>query len=153
MKKPKKTRKLEFIETKRSEDTNLLGQEIAKRAKPGMIFALVGDLGVGKTVFTKGFAAGLGIKEAISSPTFTLVNEYHEGKFPFYHFDVYRIEEPEEMEMIGFEEYIYGQGVTLIEWANRIPELLPPETVWITIEKDYEQSDDYRKITIDSEEE
>lgn len=113
-----------------------------------MVFALVGDLGVGKTVFTKGFAQGLGIREDVSSPTFTLVNEYHEGRLPFYHFDLYRIEEAEELDMIGFEEYIYGRGVTLVEWANRVRDLLPPETVWVTIEKDYSQEDDYRRIVI-----
>ena len=104
---------------------------------------------MGKTVFSQGFAEGLGIEEPVSSPTFTLVNEYHQGRLPFFHFDVYRLEEPEELEAIGFEEYVYGQGVTLIEWADRFPELLPAQTVWIRIEKDYAQGEDYRRITID----
>lgn len=139
---------MKMIETQKSEETHLLGKQLSQSAQAGKIFALVGDLGVGKTVFTKGFAEGLGIEEPISSPTFTLVNEYHDGTLPFYHFDVYRIEEAEEMEAIGFEEYLYGQGVTLIEWANRIPELLPEGTVWIKIEKDYDKSDDYRRILL-----
>ena len=139
---------MEVIETKTSSETKELGKKIAASAAAGSVFALIGDLGVGKTVFTKGFAEGLGITEHISSPTFTLVNEYHDGRLPFYHFDVYRIEEAEELEMIGFEEYLYGKGVTLIEWANRIPELLPPNTVRITIAKDYDKSEEYRRITI-----
>lgn len=139
---------MEVIETKTSEQTREVGKKIAEQARQGSVFALIGDLGVGKTVFTKGFAEGLGINESISSPTFTLVNEYYDGRLPFYHFDVYRIEEADELEMIGFDEYLYGNGVTLIEWANRIPELLPANTVWITIEKDYEKSEDYRRITV-----
>lgn len=140
---------MEIIETNTDKETKEWGQKMGRSAKAGAIYALVGDLGVGKTVFTKGFAEGLGVIEHISSPTFTLVNEYHDGRLPFYHFDVYRIEEAEELEMIGFEEYLYGNGVTLIEWANRVPELLPPDTVWITIAKDYEKSDEYRRITIE----
>ena len=105
-------------------------------------------LGTGKTVFSQGFAAGLGIKEAVNSPTFTIVCEYEEGRLPLYHFDVYRIEEPEEMEEIGYEEYFYGQGVCLVEWASLVEEIIPPEAVWITIEKDLDKGFDYRKITV-----
>lgn len=139
---------MQIIETTQPQETKEIGRRLSENAEAGQVFALVGDLGVGKTVFTKGFAEGLGITEVISSPTFTLVNEYHDGKTVFYHFDVYRIEEAEELEAIGFEEYLFGDGVTLIEWANRIPEILPDKTIWIKIEKDYTQSDDYRRITI-----
>ena len=111
---------------------------------------LWGDLGVGKTVFTKGVAAGLGILEPVSSPTFTIVQVYEEGRLPFYHFDVYRIGDIEEMEEIGFEDYIYGEGVSLIEWANLIEELLPERYTQITIEKDLEKGFDYRKITVEN---
>ena len=110
---------------------------------------MVGDLGVGKTVFTQGMAAGLGITEPISSPTFTIVQIYEEGRLPFYHFDVYRIGDVSEMDEIGFEDYVYGEGVSLIEWANLIEEILPENRVEITIEKDLEQGFDYRKITIE----
>lgn len=95
-----------------------------RRKATGQVYCLYGDLGVGKTVFTKGFAAGLGIKEPVSSPTFTILQVYDEGRLPFYHFDVYRISDPEEMYEIGFEEYIEGEGVCFIEWANLIEELL-----------------------------
>ena len=113
---------------------------------------MVGDLGVGKTVFTQGLAAGLGIEEPISSPTFTIVQEYDEGRLPFYHFDVYRIGDISEMDEIGFEDYIYGEGVSLIEWANLIEEILPEHRIDIAIEKDLTQGFDYRKITIEGRE-
>ncbi len=119
---------------------------LAKAAQGG-IYCLCGDLGVGKTVFAKGFAKGLGIDEHITSPTFTIVNEY-KGKLPFYHFDVYRISDIEEMYEIGFDEYIFGDGICLIEWADIIKELLPENAIWITIEKDMEKTSDYRKIEI-----
>jgi len=112
---------------------------------------LVGDLGVGKTVFTQGLAKGLEIEEPISSPTFTIVQVYDEGRLPFYHFDVYRIGDISEMDEIGFEDYVYGEGVSLIEWANLIEEILPEERISITIEKDLEKGFDYRKITIEEE--
>ena len=124
-----------------------LAFDLAKKAKQGDIYCLCGDLGTGKTVFTKGFAKGLGIDEHITSPTFTIVNEYN-GHFPFYHFDVYRISDPEEMYEIGFDEYIFGEGVCLIEWADLIRELIPENAVWINIEKDLEKEVDYRKIDI-----
>ena len=131
-----------------AKDTYELGEKIGQMAKPGMVISLTGDLGVGKTVFTQGLAKGLGIEEPVNSPTFTIVQVYEEGRLPLYHFDVYRIEEPEEMEEIGYEEYFYGQGVCLVEWASLVEEIIPPEAVWITIEKDLDKGFDYRKITV-----
>jgi tRNA threonylcarbamoyladenosine biosynthesis protein TsaE len=138
-----------IIETRSAEETYQFGVEIGKKAKAGQTYTLVGDLGVGKTVFTQGLAKGLEIEEPISSPTFTIVQVYDEGRIPFYHFDVYRIGDISEMDEIGFEDYVYGEGVSLIEWANLIEEILPEERVEITIEKDLEQGFDYRKITIE----
>ena len=138
-----------IIETRSAEETYQLGVEIGKKAKKGQVLTLVGDLGVGKTVFTQGLAKGLEIDEAISSPTFTIVQVYDEGRLPFYHFDVYRIGDISEMDEIGFEDYVYGEGVSLIEWANLIEEILPEERIAITIEKDLEKGFDYRKITIE----
>lgn len=137
-----------IIETRSAEETYQLGVEIGKKAKQGQVYTMVGDLGVGKTVFTQGMAHGLEIEEPISSPTFTIVQVYDEGRLPFYHFDVYRIGDISEMDEIGFEDYVYGEGVSLIEWANLIEEILPEERVEITIEKDLEKGFDYRKITI-----
>lgn len=137
------------IETRSAEETFALGKRLGAGATEGQIFTLVGDLGVGKTVFTQGMAEGLGIDEPISSPTFTIVQVYEEGRFPFYHFDVYRIGDISEMDEIGFEDYIYGEGVSLIEWANLIEEILPDNCIQILIEKDLEQGFDYRKITIE----
>ena len=119
-----------------------------ERARAGQVYTLVGDLGVGKTVFTQGFAKGLGVEEHVNSPTFTIVQEYEDGRMPFYHFDVYRIGDIEEMDEIGFEEYIAGEGVCLIEWANLIEEILPEERTEILIEKDLEQGFDFRRITV-----
>lgn len=130
-------------------DTFALGVKIGKNAKPGDVYTLIGDLGVGKTALTKGVAAGLEIKEPISSPTFTIVQVYDDGRIPFYHFDVYRIGDVEEMEEIGYEDYVYGEGVTLIEWANLIEEILPDSHKEILIEKDLEKGFDYRRITIE----
>lgn len=135
-------------ETSSTEETANIAYQMAANAAAGQVYALIGDLGVGKTVFTKGFAEGLGIDEPVSSPTFTILQIYEEGRLPLYHFDVYRIEEPEEMEEVGFDEYVYGEGVCLIEWANRIEEILPDDTIYIVIEKDLEKGMDYRKITI-----
>lgn len=140
-----------IIETKSAEETYQLGIEIGQKAKKGQVYTLVGDLGVGKTVFTQGLAKGLEIDEPISSPTFTIVQVYDEGRLPFYHFDVYRIGDISEMDEIGFEDYVYGEGVSLIEWANLIEEILPEEHISITIEKDLEKGFDYRKITIEEE--
>lgn len=137
-----------IIETRSAKETFELGFEIGSRAKAGDVYTMVGDLGVGKTVFTQGMAKGLEITEAISSPTFTIVQVYDEGRLPFYHFDVYRIGDISEMDEIGFEDYVYGGGVSLIEWANLIEEILPEKRTEIMIEKDLEQGFDYRKITI-----
>ncbi|MCR5545599.1 MAG: tRNA (adenosine(37)-N6)-threonylcarbamoyltransferase complex ATPase subunit type 1 TsaE [Lachnospiraceae bacterium] len=138
-----------IIETNSEKETFEIGKSLGKVALPGDVFTLEGDLGVGKTIFTKGFAEGLGIKEAISSPTFTIVQVYEDGRLPFYHFDVYRIGDVEEMDEIGFEDYVYGQGVSMIEWANLIEDILPKNSRNILIEKDLEKGFDYRKITIE----
>lgn len=138
----------ESFETK---ETRRIGEELGSQAKPGEVYCLLGELGVGKTVFTQGFAQGLGILEPINSPTFTIVQVYEEGRLPFYHFDVYRIGDVEEMDEIGYEDYIYGEGVSLIEWANLIEEILPEQYTTITIEKDLLKGFDYRKITITKE--
>ena len=127
-----------IIETRSAEETYQLGIEIGQKAIKGQVYTLVGDLGVGKTVFTQGLAKGLAIEEPISSPTFTIVQVYDEGRLPFYHFDVYRIGDISEMDEIGFDDYVYGEGVSLIEWANLIEEILPEEHISITIEKDLE---------------
>ncbi len=125
-----------------------MGRAVGEAARAGDVYTLVGELGVGKTVFTQGLAEGLGIREPICSPTFTIVQVYEEGRLPLYHFDVYRIGDVEEMEEIGYEDYFYGNGVTLIEWGNLIRELLPPGHREICIEKDLEKGFDYRCITI-----
>ena len=130
-----------------AEETFALGKKLGEEATPGMIYRMTGDLGVGKTVFTKGFAVGLGVTDTVNSPTFTIVQEY-KGRLPFYHFDVYRIEEPEEMEEIGYEDYFFGDGVCMIEWAELIEELLPKEAVKICISKDLQKGTDYRLITV-----
>lgn len=140
----------ERIETYDSKETEALGEKMGRDAKAGQIFCLSGDLGVGKTVFTKGFAKGLAIEEAVTSPTFAIVNTY-EGRLPLYHFDVYRISSEEEMEDTGYEEYFYGNGVCLVEWAELVQGLIPADAVWITIEKDYTKEDAYRCITIRQE--
>ena len=140
--------KVTEIESFSAEDTLKLGESLGKNATPGDVYTLVGDLGVGKTVLTQGIALGLGIEEPISSPTFTIVQVYEEGRMPFYHFDVYRIGDIEEMDEIGYEDYFYGEGLTMIEWANLIEEILPPNRKEITIEKDLDKGFDYRKIII-----
>lgn len=131
-----------------AKDTYELGEKIGQMAKPGMVISLTGDLGVGKTVFTQGLAKGLGIEEPVNSPTFTIVQVYEEGRLPLYHFDVYRIGDIEEMDEIGYEDYIYGEGVSLIEWANLIEEILPEHFTEIKIEKNLEKGFDYRRISI-----
>ena len=131
-----------------AKDTYELGKKIGQMAKPGMVISLTGDLGVGKTVFTQGVAAGLGITEPVNSPTFTIVQVYEEGRLPFYHFDVYRIGDIEEMEEIGYDDYFFGGGICLIEWAELIEEILPEDRISITIEKDLSKGFDYRRITI-----
>ena len=130
------------------EETYEIGRRLGSEAAPGSVYALVGDLGAGKTIFTKGFAAGLGISDTITSPTFTIMQVYENGRLPLYHFDVYRISDPEEMYEIGFDEYILGDGVSLIEWADRIPELLPKETVRISITRDPGRGENVRILDL-----
>ncbi len=136
------------VETWNAEETFALGIKIGQQAKAGEIYTLDGDLGVGKTVFTQGVAKGLGIMEPICSPTFTIVQVYEEGRLPFYHFDVYRLGDVDEMEEVGYEDCFYGEGVCMIEWANRITELLPDGHKKITIEKNLKKGFEYRKIEI-----
>ena len=138
-----------IIETENPEETFALGQKIGRAATPGQVYTLSGDLGVGKTVFTQGVASGLGITEPVNSPTFTIVQVYEEGRLPFYHFDVYRIGDIEEMEEIGYDDYFFGEGICLIEWAELIKEILPENRISITIEKDLSRGFDYRRITIE----
>ena len=138
---------MKVIETYSSEETFEAGKAIGKVAKAGDIYTLDGDLGAGKTVFTKGVAAGLSIKEHVNSPTFTIIQQYDTGRLPLYHFDVYRIGDIEEMDEIGCEDYFYGNGVCIIEWAHLINELIPENAARITIEKNSEKGFDYRKIT------
>ncbi len=139
-----------MIETNTPKETFDFGKHLGEHAEAGTVYTLIGDLGVGKTVLTQGLAKGLNITEPVSSPTFTIVQIYEEGRLPLYHFDVYRIGDVEEMEEIGYEDYFYGEGVTLIEWANLIEEILPEHYTEIRIEKDLEKGFDYRKITVTS---
>ncbi len=138
-----------IIETNSAEETFAFARQLGACAQAGALFTLTGDLGVGKTVFAQGLAAGLDITEAISSPTFTILQIYDEGRLPFYHFDVYRIADPQEMDEIGYEDYFYGDGVCLVEWAELIGELLPEKRTQILIEKDLEKGFDYRRITME----
>ena len=140
---------MKIIETNNAEETFALGRQIGQQAKAGEVYTLVGDLGVGKTVLTQGVAAGLGIEEPVNSPTFTIIQIYDVGRLPFYHFDVYRIGDVEEMDEIGYEDYFYGEGVCMIEWANLVEEILPAGHKQITIEKDLNKGYDYRRITIE----
>ncbi len=140
---------MKTIETYSTGETFALGRQIGQQAEAGEIYTLIGDLGVGKTVLTQGVAAGLGIEEPVNSPTFMIVQIYEEGRLPFYHFDVYRIGDVEEMEEVGYEDCFYGEGVCLIEWADLIEEILPREHRRITIEKDLSKGFDYRRITIE----
>lgn len=137
------------IETFTPEETFELGESLGEKAQPGEVYCLNGDLGVGKTVFTQGFAKGLGIEGPVSSPTFTIVQQYDDGRLPLYHFDVYRIGDISEMDEIGYEDCFYGDGVSLIEWSNLIEEILPERLMQIRIEKDLEKGFDYRKITVE----
>lgn len=132
------------------EETFSLGEELGRTAKPGQLICLNGDLGVGKTVFTQGFAKGLGIQEPVNSPTFTILQVYEEGRIPFYHFDVYRIADSEEMYELGYEDYFFGQGVCIVEWSVLIEELLPQERTVIQIDKDLKKGFDYRRITVET---
>ena len=136
------------IETNTPEETYEAGKKIGEKARAGQIYTLTGDLGVGKTVFTQGVAAGLGITEPVNSPTFTIVQEYEDGRLPFYHFDVYRIGAVDEMDEIGYDDYFFGEGICLIEWAELIEDILPENRIQVISEKDLEKGVDYRKITI-----
>lgn len=142
-------KRLEF-QSYSPEETRLLGQLLGENSRPGQVYTLTGDLGVGKTLFTQGFALGLGISEPVSSPTFTIMQMYDTGRLPFYHFDVYRISDVEEMEEVGWEDYIYGEGVCMVEWAELVEEILPESRFQILIEKDPEQGFDYRRITLEN---
>ena len=139
----------QIIETHSAEETYALGKKIGESAKPGQVYSLIGDLGVGKTVFTQGLAAGLGITDSVNSPTFTILQIYEDGRIPFYHFDVYRIGDVEEMEEIGYEDCFYGEGVCLIEWANLIEEILPENYILIEIAKNLMSGFNYRTIRIE----
>lgn len=139
------------IETVSPEETFEVGRQLGRLAKPGDIYTLKGDLGVGKTVFTQGVAKGLDVREHVNSPTFTIIQVYDSGRFPFYHFDVYRISDIEEMDEIGYEDYFFGDGICMVEWAELISELIPQNAKAITIEKNLQKGFDYRKITIKSE--
>lgn len=138
-----------IYESNSEKETFEIGVETGRKARAGDVYTLVGDLGTGKTVFTKGLARGLGITEPVSSPTFTIVQIYEGGRLPLYHFDVYRISDVQEMDEIGYEDCIYGEGVSLIEWADLIREILPDRYVEIRIEKDLEKGFDYRRITME----
>lgn len=137
-----------FILTNNADETYEVGEKLGKIALPGHIITLSGDLGVGKTVFAKGFARGLGIDEPITSPTFTILQEYITGRIPLYHFDVYRVSDPEEMYEVGFDDYLYGNGVCLIEWAELIKDILPANIISINITKDDPKLYDHRRIEI-----
>lgn len=139
---------MEVFESFGAEDTFALGKKLALAAKAGEIYCLNGDLGTGKTVFTQGFAEGLGVKGPVNSPTFTILQVYEDGRLPLYHFDVYRIEDPEEMYEVGIEDYFFGQGVCLVEWAELIDKMIPENAIKITIEKNLERGFDYRRINI-----
>lgn len=137
------------VESERPEDTFALGEALAKLCRPGMVFTLSGDLGAGKTVFTQGLAGGLGVTGPVNSPTFTILQIYEGGRLPFYHFDVYRIADLDEMDEVGYEDYFYGEGVCLIEWADLIGEILPKNRIRVLMEKDLEKGFDYRRITLE----
>ena len=139
---------MQVLESYSEEDTFHFGEMMGTEASPGTVITLRGNLGVGKTVFTKGFAVGLGITEIVNSPTFTILQIHEGGRLPLYHFDVYRIGDVSEMDEIGFEDYVYGDGVSLIEWAELIQEILPETRISVEIEKDLEKGEDYRRITV-----
>ncbi len=142
---------MKILESLSPEDTFALGRSMGEKAKPGMIITLNGEMGTGKTVFSQGLASGLGVTEHVNSPTFTIVQIYEGGRLPLYHFDVYRIGDIEEMEEIGYEDYFFGEGVCLIEWAGLIEELLPGGCIHVTIEKDLEKGFDYRRILVEED--
>jgi len=137
-----------IIETNAPEETYEVGKQIGENVKAGEIYCLSGDLGVGKTYLSKGIAKGMGIEDEVNSPTFTIVCEYEGGKMPLYHFDVYRLSDSYEMDELGYEEYFFGEGICLVEWAEIVRDIIPDDATWITIEKDFSKGSDYRKITI-----
>lgn len=139
---------MQVFESYSYDDTKEIAANIAKGFSGGEFVAMYGDLGAGKTAFVQGFAKSLGIESHITSPTFTIVNEY-EGRLPLYHFDVYRISDPDEMYEIGYDEYINSNGVCIVEWAELIEDLFPDEYYKITILKDAEKGYAYRKIIIE----
>ncbi|MCR5774855.1 MAG: tRNA (adenosine(37)-N6)-threonylcarbamoyltransferase complex ATPase subunit type 1 TsaE [Lachnospiraceae bacterium] len=139
------------VETSSAGETFELARNIGEKAFPGEVIGLTGDLGTGKTVFAKGIAAGLGITERVNSPTFTIMQQYDGGRLPLYHFDVYRIGDISEMDETGYEDYFYGKGVSIVEWAETIKEIMPEDTVWITIEKDLKNGTDHRRVSIEDE--
>ena len=142
---------MNVFDTKSADETFSFAQKIGETCKPGTVIGLTGDLGTGKTVFAKGFAAGLGIKRGVNSPTYTIVHQYDDGRLPFYHFDVYRIGDVTEMEETGFDDCVLGEGVTLVEWADIIREIMPTGTIWINIAKDPAKGFDYRRIMVEDE--
>ena len=149
MQKLERNRIMKIIETYSPEETFQAGKRLGEQAGKGQVYCLDGDLGVGKTVFTQGFAKGLGIQSDVNSPTFTIIQQYEEGRLPLYHFDVYRIGDISEMDEIGYEDCFYGEGVCLIEWASLVEEIIPETAIEIRIEKDLEKGFDYRKITVE----
>lgn len=149
MQKQERNRIMKIIETYSPEETFQAGKRLGEQAGKGQVYCLDGDLGVGKTVFTQGFAKGLGIQSDVNSPTFTIIQQYEEGCLPLYHFDVYRIGDISEMDEIGYEDCFYGEGVCLIEWASLVEEIIPETAIEIRIEKDLEKGFDYRKITVE----
>ena len=144
--------KKKILDSLSEKETFAIAKALAENAKAGEVYCLSGDLGVGKTIFTKGFASGLGITEPVSSPTFTIVQIYEEGRLPLYHFDVYRIDDIGEMDEIGYEDYFFGHGVCLVEWSTQIEELIPANAVKISLEKDLARGFDFRRITVRGEE-
>lgn len=132
-----------------SADTFNIGAGFGESATPGTVLCLDGDLGAGKTVFTKGFAKGLGSQALVTSPTYTLMHIYDDGRLPIYHFDVYRIDDEDEMAEIGFEEYLRGDGVTIVEWAALVPGLIPDDAIKITITRDPQGDSDSRIVTVE----
>ena len=149
MQKQERNRIMKIIETYSPEETFQAGKRLGEQAGKGQVYCLDGDLGVGKTVFTQGFAKGLGIQSDVNSPTFTIIQQYEEGRLLLYHFDVYRIGDISEMDEIGYEDCFYGEGVCLIEWASLVEEIIPETAIEIRIEKDLEKGFDYRKITVE----
>ena len=141
---------MEYI-TNSEEETEALGARLAEKLEPGAVVAFTGDLGAGKTAFTRGLARGLGCTGRVTSPTFTIVNE-HQGRVPLFHFDWYRLGGEEELFDIGWEEYLARGGVCAVEWSERAPEALPEGTVTVTIRRD-EEDEDQRQIAIEGVEE